>query len=266
AAGDLVLAERFPGPPDRQPADAERDDVGDEREAEDQVVEEDDALDGRVLEPEEIGKAALAAVLEFKQAEEGRPRYVEEAVRPASQALPVAQDDADDLAEGEGHDGKVVAAQPENREAEDHPPEGGEDAGERQAKPEREAEMRGEQGVGIGADAVEGDIAEVEKAGEADHDVEAPAEHDVGEDQNPDLDHVAAVVGVEIDHEDRQGDAERQEKGAADIAGERDGAGHARRARAGDALGLSRPPDEEVQEQAAGEHDPDEDRDLAPPV
>ena len=36
----------------------------------------------------------------------------------------------------------------------------------------------------IGADRVEGDVAEVEQAGEADHDVEAPAEHHVGEDQD----------------------------------------------------------------------------------
>ena len=32
--------------------------------------------------------------------------------------------------------------------------------------------------VGVGADRVEGDVAEVEQAGEADDDVEAPAEHD----------------------------------------------------------------------------------------
>ena len=39
-----------------------------------------------------------------------------------------------------------------------------------------------EQGVGIGADGVEGDVAEIEQAGEADHDVQPPAEHDVDQD------------------------------------------------------------------------------------
>ena len=42
----------------------------------------------------------------------------------------------------------------------------------------------GEQRVGIGADGIEGDVAEVEQAGEADDDVQAPAEHDVGQDQD----------------------------------------------------------------------------------
>ena len=59
-----------------------------------------------------------------------------------------------------------------------------ENAGERQQNPERQAEGLGEQRIGIGADRIEGDIAEVEQAGEADHDVEAPAEHHI--DQNLD--------------------------------------------------------------------------------
>ena len=51
-----------------------------------------------------------------------------------------------------------------------------------------------EQRVGIGADRVEGDVAEVEQAGEADHDVQAPAEHHVGEDQDAEVDPVARLV------------------------------------------------------------------------
>ena len=39
-------------------------------------------------------------------------------------------------------------------------------------------------GVGVGADRIEGDVAEIEQAGEADHDVEAPAQHHVGQDQD----------------------------------------------------------------------------------
>ena len=62
------------------------------------------------------------------------------------------------------------------------PQQRGEDSGDRQADPERKAEGRRQQRVGIGADRVERDIAEVEQAGEADDDVEAPAQHHVDQD------------------------------------------------------------------------------------
>ncbi len=45
AAGDLVLAQRLPGAPDRQPAQPQRDEGGEQRQREDQVVEEDRAVD-----------------------------------------------------------------------------------------------------------------------------------------------------------------------------------------------------------------------------
>ena len=50
-----------------------------------------------------------------------------------------------------------------------------------------EAEVLGEQRVGIGADRVEGDIAEIEQAGEADHDVQAPAQHHVDQDLDAEI-------------------------------------------------------------------------------
>ena len=56
------------------------------------------------------------------QAEERRLRDIGDAVRPVRHLGPVEQDDAHDLAEGERHDGEIVAAQPEHREAEDHAP------------------------------------------------------------------------------------------------------------------------------------------------
>ena len=40
----------------------------------------------------------------------------------------------------------------------------------------------GQQCVGIGADRVEGHIAEVEQASQSDDDVETPAEHHIGQD------------------------------------------------------------------------------------
>ena len=45
----------------------------------------------------------------------------------------------------------------------------------------------GQQRVGIGADRVEGDVAEIEQSREADHDVQAPAEHDVDQDLDAEI-------------------------------------------------------------------------------
>ena len=47
AAGDLVLAQRLPGAPDRQLAQAHGDEVGEQRQHQDQVVEEDDPVHRR---------------------------------------------------------------------------------------------------------------------------------------------------------------------------------------------------------------------------
>ena len=98
------------------------------------------------------------------------------------QVDPVDQHHADDLAEGERHDREIVAAQPQDRKAENDAPHRREHSGERQADPERQAEGRRQQRVGIGADRVKGDVAEIEQAGEADHDVQSPAQHHVDQD------------------------------------------------------------------------------------
>ena len=118
----------------------------------------------------------------------------------------VEQHQPDDLAESHGDDGEIVAAQPQHRKAEDDAPERGEDAGERQADPEREAEMLRQERVGIGADRVEGDVAEVEQAGEADDDVQAPAQHHIGQDHDAEIEDVAVVI-----EDDRQRDGESEQ-------------------------------------------------------
>src|SRR5262245_5223547 len=51
--------------------------------------------------------------------------------------------------------------------------------------------MHGEQRKRVGADRIEGDIAEVEKASESDHDIEAEAEHHVGKDEDRQIEQVA---------------------------------------------------------------------------
>ena len=156
--------------------------VGDQRQRQDQVVEEDDPVLGRELDARTTAWKAVApsggAALE-RQAEEGRPRDVGDAVRPAGHLVPVQQHDADDLAEAERDDRQIVAAQPQHRKAEQDAEARRQQAGERQALPEAEAEVVRQQRVGVGADRVEGDVAEVEQAGEADHDVQPPAEHHV---------------------------------------------------------------------------------------
>ena len=61
-----------------------------------------------------------------------------------------------------------------------------------------------QQRVGIGADRVEGDITEVEQAGEADHDIQAPAQHHVDQDLDAEI----------IDPFDRAGRARRGDDNA----------------------------------------------------
>ena len=62
------------------------------------------------------------------------------------------------------------------------PQQRGQNAGDRQADPERKAESGRQQRIGIGADRVERDIAEIEQAGEADDDVQTPAQHHIDQD------------------------------------------------------------------------------------
>jgi hypothetical protein len=91
----------------------------------------------------------------------------------------VVHEDAHDLAEAERDDGEVVAAQAKSRRSQHGAGEAGHRRADRQDDPERQvqAEMRrGQQRIDIGADGEEGHVAEVEQAGEADHDVEAERE------------------------------------------------------------------------------------------
>ena len=107
--------------------------------------------------------------------------------------------------------------------------------------PEAQAEGLRQQRVGVGADGVEGDVAEVEQAGEADHDVQAPAEHDVDQHGGRDVDHVA--VGERQERQDEGEDEARSREatrsgadGAADL-GQAAAAHHAVNAPRGRAAG-----------------------------
>ena len=85
--------------------------------------------------PKVAAKPSVAGV--EGQAEEASARGIAgDAGVAVGQVHPVDEHEADDLAEGQGDDGEIVAAQAQHREAEQDAPEGGEDAGERQADPE----------------------------------------------------------------------------------------------------------------------------------
>ena len=122
---------------------------------------------------------------------------------PPGDLLPVEQDKADDFAECQRDDGEIIAAQPQHREAQQHAPEGGENARQRQAGPERQAEGCRQQRVGIGADRIERDIAEIEQAGETHDDVQTPSEHDVCQHEDAEIEDVALIVK---DHRHQQGE------------------------------------------------------------
>ena len=212
----------------------------------------DDPVEAGIFEAEELveGRLALVGRAVERHAEEGRARDVGDAVRAAGHRVPVEQDDPDDLAEAEGHDRQVVAAQAQHREAEQDAERGRERAGERQALPEAEIEPAGEQRVGVGADRVEGDVAEVQQPGEADHDVQAPAEHDVDQHRGRDVDHVAVGERQERQHEGEHQAGREQELGIGieqrrdprdRRGGGRDGLGLARCAGRPEAGGRRRP-------------------------
>jgi hypothetical protein len=135
------------------------------------------------------------------QAEEGRAWNAGDAVGATGQADPVQQHDADDLAEGQRDDGQVVAPQPQHRKAEQHAPEGRQDSRQRQAEPEGKAEILGQNRIGIGPDSVEGDVAKVQQPREPDHDIQPPAEHHIGQHQDPKVEFIAADTGDEGQHQ-----------------------------------------------------------------
>src|ERR671921_1210048 len=122
-------------------------------------------------------------------------------VEPA-EVVAVLEELGDDLAEAQGDYREVVAAQPEGWRADDYAAQAGESASDQQDDPERdvyaherpagqggrggaerEADLpevgRSEPADDVGAEGVEGHEAQVEEAGEPDHDVQPEGEHHV---------------------------------------------------------------------------------------
>jgi hypothetical protein len=151
------------------------------------------------------------------------------AVGDVDRRVEVVEEHAHDLAEAEGDDRQVVAAQLQRRRPEQHAEEAGHRRTERDQQPPGHVQAvrkggsdrregigqlrRGEQAQHVGADRIESDVAEVEQAGVADDDVEAEREQDV---QQRDVDDADPGVARHLHHE-RQGE---QEDRADDPGGE----------------------------------------------
>ena len=133
----------------------------DHRDREQEQADREEAFLGVELEPEDA-----------------RPGDVQDAVRPA-RVVPVVERDPGHLAEAQGHDGEVVAAQAQRRVAEDGAGGAGEDHGQRQRGEEVQVGLGHQERARVGADGEERRIAQVQEPGVADHDVEAEPEHRV---------------------------------------------------------------------------------------
>ena len=62
AAGDLVLAQGFPGAPDRQPPQPQRDEGGEQRQRQDHVIKKDRAVDRANSSPKRAAKPSSLAL------------------------------------------------------------------------------------------------------------------------------------------------------------------------------------------------------------
>ena len=92
---------------------------------------------------------------------------------------------ADDLGEGDGGDGEIVGAQPQRGQADQDAGDDGDQDGHGHGPPERPAGIDHQHPHGIGADAHEARLAEIEQAGEADIDLQAEHEDAVDAGDHP---------------------------------------------------------------------------------
>ncbi len=152
--------------------------------------------------------------------------------------------DGDDLAEAQGGDGQVVAADAQDgqaqQDAEAHGHQHGEGDGDEEG-PLRDAQLagRGEQGHGVGADGEEGHEAEVEQTGQAQRDVETQAHQRVERDECDDRGDEAGEAERQQQHDEQHEGTGRDDDGRVLAASPWAGRGSAWPAAAGDAPGRS---------------------------
>src|SRR3546814_19689475 len=87
------------------------------------------------------GRAAIGCAPAERQTEEAGARDAADADRAVGELVPVQEDDANDLAETQRHDREIVAAQAQDRKAQQKPGKGRHGPGDRPADPEGQAEM-----------------------------------------------------------------------------------------------------------------------------
>jgi hypothetical protein len=114
-----------------------------------------------------------------RQGECGRHRYCINSERPLSQADPIQQDLICDDRKAEGRDRKVVAAQPHGEQGQHRTGEARQHDCASQCDPERNSELRDQEGRRIRAKAVEGRLTEIELARIAEHEIESDRQCDV---------------------------------------------------------------------------------------
>jgi hypothetical protein len=169
-------------------------------------VQEDHHVLAAVFQPDQLVeglRAFDARRARHLEAEHRRLRNARDAVRAARQVGQVVREQADDFAEAERDDRQIVAAQPQHREAEQEAEGRRGQRRDRQALPERQPEILVEHRVGIAADRVEPDVAEIEQAREADHDVQPEAEDHVDQRERRDV-HRAARAEERPHEPDRE--------------------------------------------------------------
>ena len=113
-----------------------------------------------------------------------------------------------------------------------------------------------QQRIGIGADRIEGDVAEIEQAGEADHDVQPPAQHHIGQHHDAEIEQVAVAV-EQHRHQQRENKQRRTGQPAERRcqSGSRAGGMAARRR-------IGSRPNSSARTNASGEHHADQDREC----
>src|SRR5690606_2686676 len=101
---------------------------------------------------------------------------------------------------------------PQDGKAQHHAPHGGEKAGKRQGSPKAdELKVGREQREGICAHCVEGYVAKVEEPCQTYDDVEPPAKHDIGHDEDGDIDELPIACREEVHRGKRQDQREDKE-------------------------------------------------------